>query len=112
MLTVITTTSIKVVLLVSRIFLVSFDSPPTDFVLFVDVLPGLLDVVETILVFNSRSRFLSASNMARNNNMLRTTNARHGSICTNRTRNLIQRKEKQLMSKIVAISFPLYRDIL
>ena len=92
--TVITTTSIEVVLLVSLIFFVSFDSPPTGLTAFVTLpeFPEWFVAADTHLVFNNLSRFLSASRIARNNNMFRITNARHGNIWTNKARNLENRK--------------------
>jgi len=85
-----TTTSIRVVLFVSLIFFVSFDSPPTGFVAFdvFDVFSVLLVAADTNLLFNNLSRFLSASRIARNKSMLRITNAKQGNIWTNKTRNL------------------------
>ena len=82
LITVITTTNIEVVLFVSLIFFVSFDSPPRGFTVFVTVaeFPEWLVAADTHLVFNNFSRFLSASRIARNSNMFRITNARHGNI--------------------------------
>ena len=82
LITVITTTNIEVVLFVSLIFFVSFDSPPRGFTEFVTVaeFPEWLVAADTHLVFNNFSRFLSASRIARNSNMFRITNARHGNI--------------------------------
>ena len=92
-LTVITTTSMSVVLFVSLIFLVSFDSPMEVvwFVVakvFVVLLAAAHNAVDAFLPCKSLSRFLSASRMARKSRKLRITNAKQGKICTNKTRNL------------------------
>ena len=73
-LTEMTTINMSVVVLASRIFLDSLDSP--------------LITLTFRLEFNSRARFFSASRMARNKRKFRMTNEIQGIQWTNKIRNL------------------------